>query len=201
MKVTSLLAIAIFLLGCAAEEPVTRTATVAEEAAEPLPPPTPDEASALVAESAPFGDYLFSTGSAFSLPIEAAAMNEPARLGAEDLRKAGWIRIASGRVELTEKAEGDKRFLVRPNGFIDIVPLARKELVEVVAVRPTEDGVDVDFRWRWNPNEVGSAFTRGLIKERFDATHEAAARLQDFGSGWEVVLIERRDLGAGDDDG
>ena len=185
------LGIALLLaLACSGGEPATETAPAAETvtpAAAPLP--TADEAKGLIAGSAEFGDFDFSTGSSFSLPLDASKFNEPARAGAADLEKGGWIRIEGGRVVLA-KGEGDKRFLVRPNGYLDIVPLAKKELLEVTGVRKTEEGAEADIAWRWIPNEVGAAFTSGTVKERFDATHHATVKMRDFGSGWAVMLIE-----------
>lgn len=190
MRTTALLLTLVLAGACSGEPP----APVAAESQAPSPapaPPTTEEAASLLADSAAFGDYQFSTASSFSLPLDASMMNEPARQGAEDLANAGWIRLEGGRVALA-KGEGDKRFLLRPNGFLDIVPLAKKELISVDAVRPAGDAVEVDFTWRWVPNEVGASFTRGLVKERFDATHRATARLQDFGAGWDVMAIQER---------
>ncbi|HEY0591516.1 MAG TPA: hypothetical protein VGF40_07095 [Thermoanaerobaculia bacterium] len=185
------LGIALLLaLACSGGETATET-TSAAPAAAAAPLPTPEQAKALIAESPEFGDFEFSTGSSFSLPLDASQFNEPARAGAADLEKAGWIRIEGGTVVLA-KGEGDKRFLVRPNGFLDIVPLAMKELGEVTGVRKTDEGAEVEFTWRWVPNEVGASFTSGLVKERFDATHAATAKLRDFGEGWIVMLIERK---------
>lgn len=178
-------------LACSGGETATETPSAAGTATAAAPLPTPDQAKALIAESPEFGDFEFSTGSSFSLPLDSSQFNEPARAGAADLAKGGWIRIEGGKVVLA-KGEGDKRFLVRPNGFLDIVPLAKKELLEVADVRKTGEGADVDFTWRWVPNEVGASFTSGLVKERFDATHAATAKLRDFGQGWIVMLIERR---------
>ena len=191
MRVLPLL-LAFAFTACSAENGATTTATEPETAVErPRPaPPSTDEARTLIADSAAFGDFEFSTGSSFSLPLDTSQFNQPARAGARDLEKGGWIRIQSGSVVLA-KGEGDPRFLVRPSGFLDVVPLAKKELLEVEAVRQTEDGAEVDFTWRWIPNEVGSSFTTGAVKERFDATHAATAKLQDFGAGWEVMLVER----------
>lgn len=178
-------------LACSGEGPATGTAPATETSAAAAPLPTPDAAKALIADSAEFGDFDFSTGSSFSLPLDASQFNEPARAGAADLEKAGWIRIDGGKVVLAN-GEGDKRFLVRPNGFLDIVPLAKKEFLEVTDVRKTDEGAEVDFTWRWIPNDVGASFTAGSVKERFDATHAATARLRDFGQGWMVMLIERK---------
>ncbi len=181
---------ALLILSCSAEKTVSET-TAAETAPATAPLPTPDEAKALIADSPELGDYEFSTGSSFSLSLDASMFNEPARAGAADLEKAGWIRVVNGKVVLA-KGEGDKRFLVRQNGFLDIVPLAKKELLEVTAVRKTDEGVEADFDWRWIPNEVGASFTSGSVKERFDATQAATAKLRDFGNGWVVMLIEKR---------
>lgn len=190
MRPTIALLVPLLFLGCAAEEPPAGAPS--ESATAPIPPPpTVDEARTLIAESQAFGDYQFSTGASFSIPMDSTRFNEPARTGARDLEKGGWIRVRGGRVELTPKAAGDKRFLVRPNDFLDIVPLARKELLEIQQIRATPEGAAVELTWRWIPNEVGESFTEGVVKERFEATHAATASLQDLGSGWEVMLIER----------
>ncbi len=186
------LGIALLLAAaCSGRETAPQTASAADPAAPTAPLPTPEQAGALIAESPEFGDFEFSTGSSFSLPLDASQFNEPARAGAADLEKAGWIRIDGSKVVLA-KGEGDKRFLVRQNGFLDIVPLAKKELLEIADVRKTDAGAEVDFTWCWVPNEVGASFTSGLVKERFDATHAATAKLRDFGQGWVVMLIERK---------
>jgi hypothetical protein len=191
MRVALSLLLLLSLVACGSgEAPADSTATAAEPAATAAPP-TADEAKTLIAGSAAFGDYQFSTGSSFSLPVEESMMNAPAKAGAKDLEKAGWIRMRNGRVELA-KGEGDKRFLVREGGFIDIVPLAKKEFLEIQDVRTEGDKVMVDFTWRWIPNEVGTSFTGGLVKERFDSTHAATAELRDYGSGWEVFMITKK---------
>ena len=79
------------------------------------------------------------------------------------------------------KAKEDKRFLVRPNGTLDVVPLAKKELVSIDAVR----GERVDFTWKWIPNEVGA-----LLKDRFAGDQKATATLLWDGTTWTVLRIE-----------
>jgi hypothetical protein len=192
MRVALSLLLLLSLAACGTSEtPADSTATAGAEPAAVAAPPTADEAKTLIAGSAAFGDYQFSTGSSFSLPVQESMMNAPARAGAKDLEKAGWIRVRNGRVELA-KGEGDRRFLVREGGFIDIVPLAKKEFLEVQEVRTEGDKVMVDFTWRWIANEVGESFTEGLVKERFESTHAATAELRDYGSGWEVYMISKK---------
>ncbi|HKO56705.1 MAG TPA: hypothetical protein VJ276_12580, partial [Thermoanaerobaculia bacterium] len=73
----------------------------------------------------------------------------------------------------------DKRFLVRQNGTLDVVPLARKELIAVQAV----NGDKVAFTWRWVPNDVGKAL-------QFDETEQrATAELYWDGEKWAVLKI------------
>lgn len=190
MKATTLLLL-LSLAGCTSGENEAVAPAETPQPSAVAEAPSLDEAKTLIAGSAAFGDYQFSTGSSFSLPVEESMMNAPAKAGAKDLEKAGWIRMRNGRVELA-KGEGDKRFLVREGGFIDIVPLAKKELLEVQDVRAEGDKVMVDFTWRWIANEVGESFTEGLVKERFDSTHAATAELRDYGSGWEVFMITKK---------
>lgn len=183
----------LLITACGSESAPTpdATATTSTATASSTPLPTKEEAAAVIRESAEFGDFQF-TFSSFSLPVQRSMMNEPALAGAQELKEAGWIAFdGSGDVVLTAKSKGDKRFLVRPNGFIDIVPLAKKEFGEAASVERTPDGnAAVDFSWRWSPNEVGSSFKSGLIKERFSIDHKARATLMQDAGRWTVLLIE-----------
>ena len=78
---------------------------------------------AIVAESGAFGEFEFDQA-AVSVPVTL----DPARLEAMavaiDLQREGWIEIDEQKVTFTGKAKNDKRFLMRQNGFFDVVPLA-----------------------------------------------------------------------------
>jgi hypothetical protein len=179
------------LVACA---PPERKAPVAEkpQAVKPAIPPTRDEAKTIVADSPDFGEYDF-TNAAYTLPMSRAAMNEPARAAAADLKRAGWISFSGDSVVLSAKAKGDKRWLVRPNGFVDIVPLAKKEFLSVDGVRNDSEGnVAVDFTWKWIPNEIGSAFRSGAVHDRFAAPHQATATLIRSGDSWTILRIRPR---------
>jgi hypothetical protein len=154
--------------------------------------PSADGAEALIAGSPVFSDYQF-TLAAYSLPLQREMMNEPARQAAAELRDARWINLdGSGNVILSEKAQRDQRWLVRPNGFVDIVPIARKEIIEVTDVRSVAaDKAFADFTWRWIPNEIGEAFRSGRVRQRFDSPHQATAELRHGSDGWRVFFIER----------
>jgi hypothetical protein len=111
---------------------------------------------------------------------------------AKQLVAAGWLRRAGDGLELGAKAKDDKRFLVRPNGTVDIVPLASKELTAVTAVRANPDGTAAaELTWKWIPNEVGKAFERGL-HDRYAAPQNATATLLWDGSAWTVLRVEPR---------
>lgn len=183
----------LFLAACSPESaaPPQATETASSSAPAAVALPTKEDAVAVIRDSAEFGDFQF-TFSSFSLPVQRSMMNAPALAGAQELKDAGWIAFdGSGDAVLTAKSKDDKRFLVRPNGFIDIVPLAKKEFGEVASVERTPDGnAAVDFSWRWIPNEVGSSFKSGLIKERFSTDHKARATLMQDGGKWTVLLIE-----------
>jgi hypothetical protein len=149
-----------------------------QEAAKPKtpPPPAAGEAKELIASSPEFGDYKF-TDAAVTIPMTRGAMNEPARKNAEALVKGGWLAWSGDA--LVVKKKDDKRFLVRPNGTLDVVPLAKKEFGEVKAVQ----GETVDFTWRWAPNDVGKAL-------RFDEREQrATAALYWDGAKWGVLRI------------
>ncbi len=154
-------------------------------------PPSIDQARTIIEGSPEFSEYQF-TNAGYSLPMMKSAMNEPALAAAKDLSAAKWIGFdGDGRVVLTGKASSDKRFLVRPNGFLDIVPLAKKEMLEVTDVTRGADGAPlVGFRWRWLPNETGRAFRSGPVHERFATEQRARATLMHDGNDWTVLRIE-----------
>ena len=176
----------LLALACGGQEPATTQTAAAQPSPPPLPPPpAADAARDLVARSPEFSEYQF-TFAAYSLPMQQSGRNAPAREAARALAKAGWLGIdGAGTVVLTAKAKNDKRFLVRPNGVVDIVPLARKEMLGVEAVRAAEDGAPlVDFRWRWEPNEVGR-----LFGDRYAGEQRATATLMWDGSAWSVLRV------------
>ena len=184
--------VAIFLAACGGDDPATETQvfTPTEQAKATPPPPSPDDAKRIVAGSMVFGEYRF-TDASISIPVSGAAMSEPVRNAARELAREGWIAFdGAGDVMLTPKGRADRRFLPRTNGILDVVPLARKELLEVTAVRPRQDGtVGVEFTWRWIPNEVGTAFTQGPEQERFAAQQRSTATLMHDGNEWSVITI------------
>jgi len=185
-------AIALLLLAACSNEPAPPTTTAAETPKTP-PAPTSQQARDLIAASPAFGDHEF-TNASVSMPVSGAAMSEPLRETAQQLAATGWVAIdGHGDVMLTEKSRNDKRFILRPNGLLDVVPLAKKEMGQVSAVRPEPDGtVTVDFSWRWIPNEVGTSLTSGLTHDRFAETNEAVATLMWDGSNWTVLKIDKR---------
>lgn len=180
-----LLAMLLLLAACSGEQPAPQ----AEVPAKPKtpPPPTVAQAREILANAPELGEFEF-THAGFSLPMDKALRNEPANDAVKRLSKAQWIALdGDGRVILTPKSRDDKRFLVRPNGVLDIVPLAKKELGDVTAVRPNPDGTAAaDFAWTWIPNEVGQS-----LKERYEGTQNATATLMWDGTNWIVLRIER----------
>lgn len=186
------LALIALLIACSPEtqQPTSETATT-ETRAQPSPP-SADEARAIIEASAELGDFEF-TNASFTLPLQRQAMNDAAAAAAKDLTKAGWIAFdGAGNLILPEKAKTDKRFLIRPNGFLDIVPLAKKELGGVTAVRPDPEGAAADFSWKWIPNDVGRVFRSGPLHDRFAAEHFATATLIHDGSSWTILRIRPR---------
>jgi hypothetical protein len=177
----------LLLTACGGSE-----APVAEQSkpAPPKPPSTP-EAREMIASSAELGEYEF-TNAGFTTPVSGATMSEPVRQSVKELVAAGWLDLdPAGNVALTDKSRNDKRFLLRPNGLLDIVPLAKKEMGDVTSVRANDDGTArVDFTWRWIANEVGSSFKTGLVADRFAAPQDGAATLIWDGTTWSVLKIE-----------
>lgn len=185
-------AVALVLLaacGGSDENPIADQSTSTAPA--PPPPPSPQQARELIANSPDFGEYEF-TNAGFTTPTSGATMSEPVRQSVKELAAAGWLAIdGAGDVALTDKSRSDKRFLLRPNGLLDIVPLAKKEMGDVTGVRANPDNtVAVDFTWRWIANEVGSAFKTGLVADRFAAQQDGRATLMWDGTSWTILQFE-----------
>ena len=180
----------VIAMGCGGPEPTaSQTAGGARPAAASPSPPTMDDARALVEGSPEFSEYQF-TNAAYTLPLSRAAMNAPALEVANQLKAAKWIGFdGAGNVVLTEKARADRRFLVRQNGVVDIVPLAKKEFLGVEAVVPGAEPA-VDFRWKWVPNEIGASIKSGALNERYAGEKLARATLLRSGEAWTVLKIE-----------
>lgn len=179
-----LLALAVLLAACSAEPPAPPPAP---EKPKTPPPPSVAEARDLIANAPVLGELEF-THAGYSLPMEKSMRHAAANEVAAKLAKAKWITLdGGGRVSLTSKASSDKRFLPRANGILDIVPLAKKELGEVSAVRANPDGTaSADFTWTWVPNEIGE-----LLADRYAGTQKSTATLMWDGSTWTVLSIRR----------
>ena len=183
------LAVLLLLAACNSEQPPIADAESAKTKPATPQMPSAQEARDLIANSAEFGEYEF-TNAGFTLPVSGAAMNEPARATAKELAAAGWLSLdTNGDIALTEKSRNDKRFLLRPNGLLDIVPLAKKEMGDVQAVRGNNDGtVAADFTWRWVPNEVAASF----LRDKYEGTQNATATLMHDGTNWTLLKIDSR---------
>ena len=152
--------------------------------------PTAAEARAIIESSAEFPDFQFTYAS-WSIPLKKEALNEATTKTVEELRAGGWLGYdGDGNVILAEKARNDKRFLLRPNGSLDVVPLAKKELVAVTSVEPKGDEAVATFEWKWIPNDVGALLKSGLLPIQYAAPHRARATLMQSDGKWIVQLIE-----------
>lgn len=176
----------LLFLACSAEQPdAAATATAAAK----TPPPTAAAARELISRSAEFSEHQF-TNAGWTAPVTVSSMSAPVREEARDLAAAGWINL-DGEIALNAKSRGDKRFILRPNGLLDVVPLAKKEMGEVVEIRRNADGsVAASFDWKWVPNEVGAAFRKGPVHDRFAAPQRSTATLMWDGTSWTILTIE-----------
>jgi hypothetical protein len=174
---------------CSSDEPPIANEQPQKPAAPP--PPSVQQARDLIANAPEFGEYEF-TNASFTTPVSGVAMSEPSRQAVRELAAGGWLMLENtGDIALTEKSRNDKRFLLRPNGLLDIVPLAKKEMGAVRGVSPQPDGTAVvDFTWRWIANEVGAAFKTGPVHDRFTAEQDGRATLIWDGTAWSVLKIE-----------
>jgi uncharacterized lipoprotein NlpE involved in copper resistance len=182
------LVLLVLLGACRSETPV---ATDTQSAAKPqTPPPTIAQAKELIASSAELGEFEF-TNSSFTTPVDLATASAPVQASAKELEEAGWIQIERGKVELTDKSKTDKRFLMRANGILDVIPLAKKEMGDVTSVEANADGTaSAQFGWRWVANEVGVSFKTGMLQERFATPRTSKATLIWDGTSWSVLKIE-----------
>ena len=189
-KATILLTLSFLLVACGGETPSTPP-TVETKQVTLVAPPSPESAGETIASSPEFSEYKF-TRAAYSLPMQGSQLKGAAREAAEDLEKAGWIlRDRAGNIVSAGKSVDDKRFIVRENGSLDIVPLARKEFVAVDGLGHDDEGdVTVDFTWRWMPNEVAQAFERGGIATRYEGEQRARATIYKAKDGtWKIMRI------------
>jgi len=178
MKTVAILALLAVACGGGESKPPAAAAPAAKKTP---PPPTAADAQTLIASSPEFSEYQF-TNASVSMPMKITPVSRDA---AKQLAAAGWLKIDGDAIALTEKAKSDKRFLARPNDTLDVVPLAKKEITGVTAVR----GTDVDFTWKWIPNEVGAAFKSGDLHDRYAAQQRATATLLWDGTAWTVLRI------------
>lgn len=183
------IALALLVVACGGNETAQQTTTTAPAPARPAPP-TADQAREIIAGAAEFGDFEF-TNAGYSLPLQRSMMNEPQREAAQQLIAAKWLKWEGETLALSSRSEGDKRFLMRPNGTLDIVPLAKKEMGAVSAVADGPEGPVATFAWKWLPNEVGQSFTKGLLAERFAGEQSGKATLLWDGTNWSVLRITR----------
>jgi hypothetical protein len=190
MKRTLVLAILALLAACSSEKPGATTTAAQSSGATP---PTAAQARATIEKSSEFSQHEF-TNAAISLQMAGASTNPATRETVRQLAAAGWLAIdPAGEIMLGEKSRSDKRFIIRENGLMDIVPLAKKELGDVTAVRTNPDGtVNADFNWHWIPNDVGSVFTTGPLHDRFAGTQNATANLMWNGTEWAMISVEKK---------
>jgi hypothetical protein len=175
---------ALLAFACGTETPAPPPAPA--KPATPAPP-SAAEAREIIAAAGPFGEFEF-THAAYSVPMEKSLRHAAANDVAAKLAKEKWIALdGSGKVALTSKSQSDKRFLVRANGILDIVPLAKKEMGNVTAVRANADGTAAaDFTWTWQPNEIGA-----LLEERYAGEQKSTATLMWDGTSWTVLSVQR----------
>jgi len=188
---TILLTLSFFLTACGGSETPSAPPTVETKQATLVAPPSPETAAETIANAPEFSEYKF-TRAAYSLPMPGSMLKGPALEAAQDLEKTGWILLdPAGNIVIAGKSVNDKRFIVRDNGSLDIVPLARKEFVSVEATGHDDEGdVTIDFTWRWVPNEVAQAFERGRIATRFEGEQRARATIYPAKDGsWKIMRI------------
>jgi hypothetical protein len=181
-----LLMIALLLAAC--EKHATNTA--ATPARLPAPHrtcPSAADAQSIIEQSSDFGQLDF-TQAAVTIPVTKSSMNAPQLDNAKQLAAAGWLKFDGDAVALI-KGKDDPRFNVRANGFIDVVPVAKKKMGTVSNVRQSADGCDADVPWEWEPTEVGTAFKHGAVADMFAKPHNSTATLMWDGRSWTMLTM------------
>ena len=189
-----LLIVALLLLAC--EKHATSSATAPARAPAPhtrAPAPhrscpSASDAQAIIEKSSDYGELDF-TQTAVTIPVKKSAMNAPQLDSAKQLAAAGWLKFDGDDVALI-KGKDDPRFNVRANGFIDVVPVAKKKMGATSNVRPSADGCEAGFTWEWVPTEVGGAFKHGPVAEMFAKPHQSTATLMWDGGNWTMLRIK-----------
>lgn len=193
MKFAPILLLA-FLVACGGEKTETTQPAAGSQASaskSSLPPPTPTEAKDIIANSAEWSDFMFTSGT-WTIPTSTAGMHEKTKAMTDQLVDAGWIRYEQSEVILTDKGFNDKRFVMRPNNVIDIMPLATKSILDVTKIEPGDEP-KVHFTWRWKPNEIGASLESGMFADRFAKTFKATATLYRVKDKWSVFSVRSAD--------
>jgi hypothetical protein len=192
MRIQTLACLILVLLVPACGKPEQHAVATETRTAIPrLPPPSPAQALLLIRDSPELGDLHF-TDAAVSIPVEKTNQHGEQSLYARALAQDGWL-ANKPNVELTDRANQDRRFLLRTNGVLDVVPLAKKELIDVVSVTDNRDGTAAaTFNWRWIPNDIGRLFPpQTMLGKRYSQpSYRAVATLQNDGTVWSVKRIE-----------
>jgi hypothetical protein len=175
----------VFAVACGGEKHAATSAAPAKK----TPPKLPTAAAAqqLIESSSDFGQLEFDS-TAVTLPMKKSAMSQLQLESAKQLQAAGWLKFNGDDLELT-KGKDDARFNVRGNGFMDVVPVAKKKLGTVSNVRPSPDGADADVTWQWEPTEVGTAFKSGEVSKMFGTEKHSVATFIWDGTNWSVLHI------------
>jgi len=75
-----------------------------------------------------------------------------------------------------------------------VLPVARRELVSVTGISRQATTADVDFTWRWVPqNEIGAALYSA------DLRYKSTVAFREYDDGWRVVVSNPRPMQALDD--
>jgi hypothetical protein len=186
-RIESILLIALVALAvaCGGEKHAATSTAPAKKT--PAKLPSVGEAQRMIESSSDFGQLEFDS-TAVTLPMKKSAMNKLQLENAKQLEAAGWLKFNGDDVELT-KGKGDARFNVRGNGFMDVVPVAKKKLRTVSNVRASADGADADVTWQWEPTEVGTAFRSGEVAKMFGTEKRSVTTFIWDGTNWSVLHI------------
>ena len=181
--------LAVLLFACGGGEKHASTETT--PARLPAPHrgcPSAADAQAIIEKSSDFGEFDF-TQTAVTILVKKSGMNPLQLDNAKQLAAASWLKFDGDDVVLT-KGKDDPRFNVRGNGFIDVVPVAKKKMGTASIGRPSAEGCEADFTWEWVPTEVGGAFKHGAAADLFGKTHNSVVTLMWDGANWTMLRIK-----------
>jgi hypothetical protein len=174
---------------------------------------SPDRAASLISDLEQFqreAQFTINTGVPFRSVSRCLSQAEVERTPLNQFAlESGWVRfetreatIGLRRTELcpamalTPAGEAASVEWTRARaglreGTAWVVPIGRREMLRVTDLTTTPDGAaQVEFDWRWAPNQTGTALRKSIAKANvlFDQVRKGRASCRRLDDGWQCRL-------------